>query len=69
MIRIGTICSFSQPLAHSPMMKPNRLNVTDVSTRNASIQTGCSMWNGTNSRAVDMMIKPSRIDLVAAAPT
>ena len=52
-----------------PMMKPNRLNVTEVSTRNATIQAGWLMPNGTNSRAVARMISPSRIDLVAAAPT
>ena len=30
------------------MMKPNRLNVTDVSTRKVSIMNGCAIFNGTN---------------------
>ena len=41
MISSGMTCSFSKPSAQMPMMKPNRLKVTAVSTRNASIQTGC----------------------------
>ena len=45
----GTICSFSKPSAQMPMMKPSRLKVTAVSTRNASIQTGCAIRSGTNS--------------------
>jgi len=52
-----------------PMMKPIRLKVTAVSTRNSSIQTGWATSNGTNRRAVARMISPSRIDLLAAAPT
>ena len=40
-------------------MKPNMLNVTAVSTTNVTIQIGCTIWYGTNTR----------IDLVAAAPT
>ncbi len=66
---MGTICSFSQPLAHKPMMKPNRLNVSEVSTRNETIHNGCSMLKGTNSRAVARITRPSMMDLVAAAPT
>ncbi|CFO05146.1 Uncharacterised protein [Bordetella pertussis] len=69
MIISGMICSFSKPSAQMPMMKPNRLKVTAVSTRKASIQTGWSIWNGTNRRAVASMISPSRMDLLAAAPT
>ena len=61
-------CSFSNPSAQIPMMKPNRLNVTAVSTRNSSIQNGCSMCSGTNSDAVARMIRPRITDLVAAAP-
>ena len=38
---IGIICSFSKPSAQMPMMKPNRLKVTAVSTRNVSIHQGC----------------------------
>ena len=51
-----------------PMMKPNRLNVTAVSTRKPSIQNGCATPKDTNSRAVASMIRPSRMDLLAAAP-
>ena len=52
-----------------PMMKPNRLNVTAVSTRKRNIHTGCSMRIGTNSAAVARMISATTIDLVAAAAT
>ena len=41
-------CSFSKPSAQIPMMKPNRLKVTAVSTRNATIHSGCSIRSGTN---------------------
>ena len=41
MMSSGITCSFSKPSAQMPMMKPNRLKVTAVSTRNASIHTGC----------------------------
>ena len=68
-ISIGTICSFSKPSAQMPMMKPNRLKVTAVSTRKAAIHSGWAISKGTNSRAVTRMIRPSMIDLVAAAPT
>ena len=69
MSNAGTKFSCSNPSAHSPMMKPNRLNATLVSTRNATIASGCAMCSGTNSAAVARMMSPSRIDLVAAAPT
>jgi hypothetical protein len=52
-----------------PMMKPNRLKVTAVSTRKNSIQKGCAILSGTNSAAVARMIRPRMIDFVAAAPT
>ena len=51
------------------MMKPNRLKVTAVSTRKASIQNGCAICSGTKRPAVARMISPRMIDLVAAAPT
>ncbi|KAG1521418.1 hypothetical protein G6F50_018724 [Rhizopus delemar] len=69
MIISGMICSFSKPSAHTPMMKPNRLNVTAVSTRKPSIQIGCATSNDTNRRAVASMISPRMMDLLAAAPT
>ena len=69
MISIGTMLSFSQPSAHTPRMKPNRLKVTAVSTRKPIIQTGWAISNGTNSRAVTRMIRPRITDLLAAAPT
>ncbi|MNJ67733.1 hypothetical protein D3C77_639300 [compost metagenome] len=69
MIISGMICSFSKPSAHTPMMKPNRLNVTAVSTRKPSIQKGWATSNDTNSRAVASMISPRMMDLLAAAPT
>jgi hypothetical protein len=40
-----------------PMMKPNRLKVTAVSTRKVSIHQGCRMCSGTNSAAVARMIR------------
>ena len=40
MINSGTTCSFSNPSAHKPRMKPNRLKLTAVRIRNAIIQTG-----------------------------
>ncbi len=55
-ISAGTICSCSKPSAQMPMMKPNRLKLIEVSTRNAAIQTGWAIWYGTNSRAVSRMI-------------
>ena len=51
------------------MMKPNRLKVTDVSTRKPSIQTGCATSKATNSLAVANMMSPRMMDLLAAAPT
>ena len=65
---IGMACSFSKPSAQTPMMKPNRLNDTAISTRKASIQT-CAIWSGTNRFAVARMMTPSMTDFVAAAPT
>ena len=62
-------CSFSKLVAQMPMMKPKRLNVTEVSTRNRSIQNGCAMRSGTKSAAVARMISPRMTDFVAAAPT
>src|SRR5665213_4308727 len=38
MMSSGTICSFSKPSAQMPMMKPNRLKVTEVSTMNSSMR-------------------------------
>ena len=52
-----------------PMMKPIRLNVTAVRTRNSTITIGCAMWNGTNTLAVARMMSATMIDLLAAAPT
>ena len=66
---VGTICSFSNPSAQMPMMKPSRLKVAAVSTRNASIHSGWAIRNGTNRPDVARMISPRTIDLVAAAPT
>src|SRR6267142_6866532 len=43
MMSSGMTCSFSKPSAQSPMMKPSRLKVTAVSSRNTSIQTGWSI--------------------------
>ncbi len=68
-MRSGTSCSFSNPSAHRPITKPNRLKVTAVSTRNSTITNGCSIRNGTNNAEVARMMSPSMIDLVAAAPT
>ena len=68
-ISSGISCSFSKPSAQMPMMKPNRLNVTAVSIRNSTIQNGCSTCSVTKKLAVAKMIRPSTIDLVAAAPT
>jgi len=65
----GTTCSFWKLSAQTPMMKPNRLNVIDVSTRKPSIHKGCAIEYGTNRRAVTRIRMPSMIDLVAAAPT
>ena len=65
----GMIASCSKFFAQIPMMKPNRLNATEVRIRKATIQTGCSMRTGTNSVAVARMTSPMPTDLVAAAPT
>ena len=65
----GMICSFSKPSAQMPMMKPSRLKLSAVSTRNATIQNGCAMRSGTKKPAVARMMTPRMIDLVAAAPT
>ena len=62
-------CSRSKLSAQMPMMKPNRLNDTPVSARKVSIQIGWSIRTGTKHQEVARMIRPSRIDLVAAAPT
>ena len=69
MIKSGTICSFSKLSAHSSRMKPNRLKLTAVSTRKATIQAGCAIWIGTNSPEVARMMLPRMIDLLAAART
>ncbi|MNE98028.1 hypothetical protein D3C80_1964810 [compost metagenome] len=66
---MGTNCSCSKFCAQTPMMKPNRAKVVEISTRKASIQNGCRMCSGTNSAAVARMISPRIADLVAAAPT
>ncbi len=52
-----------------PITKPNRLNVTAVSSRNAIIHSGWSMCSGTMNAAVARMMSPSKTDFVAAAPT
>ncbi len=69
MISIGTICSFSQPSAQTPMMKPIRLNVTAVRIRKRPMTSGWAIWKGTKIRAVARISRPSSTDLVAAAPT
>jgi hypothetical protein len=69
MMRSGTSCSFSNPSAQMPMMKPNSENDTQVSTRKSTMMKGCSMRSGTNSAAVARMIAPRISDFVAAAPT
>jgi hypothetical protein len=58
MISAGTICSFWKLSAQTPMMKPNRLKVTAVSTRNSSITNGWAISNGTKSRAVARISRP-----------
>jgi hypothetical protein len=40
-----------------------------ISPVESTITTGCSMRSGTNSEAVARMMRPSRIDFEAAAPT
>ena len=52
-----------------PITKPNRLNVTAVSSRKAIIQSGWCTSTGTKAVAVARMMRPRLIDLVAAAPT
>jgi hypothetical protein len=52
MISVGMNCSFSKPSAQMPMMKPSRLNVTAVSTRNSTMKPGAAIFIGTNSAAV-----------------
>ena len=69
MIIIGTICSCSKDLAHSPMMKPRRLKPTEDSTRNATIQTGCRICTPTKTKLVTRITSAIMIDLTAAAPT
>ena len=51
------------------MMKPNKLNVIEVKTRKISIQNGCIISSGTKNPDVIRIINPTKIDLVAAAPT
>ena len=63
------IASCSKLLAQMPMMKPNRLKATDVSTMKATIQPGWRIRTGTKNVAVMRMISPIATDLVAAAPT
>ena len=65
----GMIAESLKFFAQIPMMKPNRLNVTEVRVRKPTIQTGCSMRTGTNRVAVARMTSPMPTDLVAAAPT
>ncbi|MCW1776946.1 hypothetical protein NB693_21520 [Pantoea ananatis] len=65
----GITCSFSKPSAHTPMMKPNRLKVSAVSTRKPNIHSGCAISYGTKARAVSRISRPSSTDLLAAAPT
>ncbi|MOA21277.1 hypothetical protein D3C78_1417620 [compost metagenome] len=52
-----------------PMMNPNRLNDTAVSTKKKIIARGWAIERSTNSEAVRRMIVPIINPLVAAAPT
>ena len=66
---MGIICNFSKLSAQTPIIKPNRLNETQVSTKKVSIQKGCAMRKSTKALAVIRIIIPMIKDLVAAAPT
>ena len=50
-------------------MNPNRLNVTAVIIRKATIHTGCMILMGMNSDAVARITSPRAMDFEAAAPT
>ncbi|MNL57899.1 hypothetical protein D3C87_1814940 [compost metagenome] len=61
--------SCSKFVAQMPMMKPNRLKLTAVSTKNRIIMNGWAMVISTKKEAVIRMIVPIISPLVAAAPT
>ena len=61
--------SFSQPSAHTPKINPNRLNDTEIKTRNSNMMAGCAILMSTKKLAVDRMMPPMMMDFVAAAPT
>ena len=52
-----------------PIMKPNRLKLTAVSTKNSTIINGYSIRISTKKVAVARMMAPMIMPLVAAAPT
>ena len=51
------------------MIKPNKLNATQVKTKKLIIQIGCAIFKSTKRLAVSKMIVAKINDLVAAAPT
>ena len=65
----GIRFNFSQLVAHIPMMNPNKEKLTDVKNKNTNIQPRCFILKEINSVAVINIIRPIKIDLVAAAPT
>ncbi len=66
---MGISCNFSKLSAQKPIIKPNKLKVIAVRTRNKNITNGCAMVKSTNKLAVKIITIPIIRDLVAAAPT
>ena len=66
---MGMNCSCSNVCDSTPMMNPNRLNVTEIINRKPTTASGCVTSKGTNSAAVANVIAPTTKDFVAAAPT
>ena len=67
-ISAGMIASCSKVLAQMPMMKPNRLNATEVSRRKTIIHNGCRICNGTNSVALFYYPASVAADLAGNVP-
>ena len=65
----GIKFSFSQFVAQTPIIKPNKEKLTEVKKRIDSIHNGCSILKDINNLAVNNIIMPINTDLVAAAPT
>ena len=57
---MGISCNFSKLSAQKPIIKPNKLKVIAVRTRNKNITNGCAMVKSTNKLAVKIITIPKK---------